>query len=138
MLTRQKVRSRVALWQRRLYLEHWHIACRFSPKEGHTAHCDVDEKRSAFDIDYLELELYFDLHRKDEGGDLYIRPDNLDAYIIHELSSHTALWPLGAFAEAIATTKRERKLLTRAEEQTAVMWERILLHAFGLAKQDAA
>lgn len=127
MLSRQKVRARVAYWQRRLGLSHWKIRVTFEPRERHAAHCWVDEQGSAFSADYIECELYFNLSKVSES------PDGLDAFIIHEMVSHPTFWPLGAVAVKLAgKNKRLQRLVEQAEEQSAVMLERVLLAAFGL------
>ena len=126
-LSRQKVRARVAYWQKRLTLNHWKIKVVFAPRENHAAHCWVNEKGSAFDADYIEAELYFNLAKIEQS------PDGLDAYIVHELACHPAFWPLGSVAVRMAgKNKRLQRLVEQAEEQSAVMLERILLAAFGL------
>lgn len=125
MLTRQKVRGRVDYWRRRLGLTEYKLRVRFDrPVEPHAAHCHL------VDAEYLEGELYFSLAKIDAR--------ELDATILHELA-HVAFWPVGAVADKMAGKSHKlRRLVLLAEEQSTTRLERVLLYAFGLAKQDAA
>ena len=123
MLTRQRVRARVTTWQRRLGLTHWKITVAFAPKERHAALCEVEA--AAWDADYLVASLYFDLARVPEG--------DLDGWVLHELCSHTVWWPIADRALSMAgKNQRLRRIVLRAEEQSAVMLERVLRRAYGL------
>ena len=123
MLTRQRVRARVGTWQRRLGLTHWTIRVVFAPKERHAAHCAVEA--AEWDADYLEATLYFDLARVPEA--------DLDGWVLHELCTHTVWWPLGDLALSLAgKNRRLRRLVLHAEEQSAVLLERVLRRAYGL------
>lgn len=108
-------------------LDHWKITVLFEPREKHAAHCWVDSRGSAFDILYVECEIYLNPAKVPET-----QPD-LDAFILHELAAHPAFWPLGAVAVTMAgSNKRLQRLVEHAEENTAVILERILMAAFGL------
>lgn len=119
MLSRQKVRGRVRYWQRRLGLTEYKLRVRFDrPAEQHQAHCHL------WDHTYMEGELFFSLAR--------IGPRELDAIILHELS-HLVAWPLAAAADAIAgRSKRLKRVVLQAEEQTTVRMERLLCRAFSV------
>jgi hypothetical protein len=123
VLTRQKVRGRVDYWRRKLGLMDYKLRVRFDrPAEKHQAHAWL------WDHTYMEGELYFSLAK--------IEPRQLDAVIVHELS-HLVSWPLAAVADAMAgKSKKLKRVVEQAEEETTVRIERLLCRAFNI--RDAA
>lgn len=103
-LSHAAVLKRIRHWKSRMLLDHWKIGVSFEPdaEEGSAASCDAAPE-------YLHATLNFDMAKID--------PDEIDHYIVHELS-HCAIWPLAAAAHSMCGDDDAKLENVRVHEET--------------------
>lgn len=113
-LTQATVMRKIQLWKDRLHLSHWKFAIDFSPdtEDGSEASCLASPE-------YLHAVLRFDLDK--------IPPEEIDAYVAHEIS-HCLIWPLANCAASMAGEDQAKLESVRVnEEALATCLERVLI-----------
>ena len=98
-----------------MQLTHWRITILFEVDEE-----DGSEAACSASPEYLAAEVRFDLAQ--------IEPDEVDAYVIHELS-HCLIWPLANTAQSLCGTDAAHlENVREREEGLATTIERLVLH----------
>ena len=113
-LSKAAVMARAKHWRKVLHLENWRIGVTFEP--------DKEEESEASCLaqpEYAAAVLRFDLAK--------IPPEEMDAYIVHELL-HCHVWPLANFGNsACADDPVKLEALRHHEELLVTTLERLVL-----------
>lgn len=114
-LTQAAVTRRIRYWKERMLLNHWRLVVQFGKDEQ-----EESEASCLAMPEYLHATLRFDLDK--------IHPDEIDSYVIHELS-HCAIWGLANCATSMCGDDTAKLESVRVHEETMATYiERMVEH----------